>query len=184
MATRVEHLKEYYQKLSDAKKILLVGGGIVGVELAAEIATHFKNSKVTLAHSKNRLMEKIADGAGESALKFLRKKNVEVIFKEKVIGKKKGIYMTDKGREIEADLVFLCTGIKPNSDFVDSKYLDKRNYISVEDSLQVKGMKNVFCAGDVNSLEIEKTAHNSQLQAKLVAENILAIEKEGRRLTR
>ncbi len=39
------------EKFRRAKKVLLIGGGIVGVELAAEIATHCKDKEVTLVHS-------------------------------------------------------------------------------------------------------------------------------------
>lgn len=43
--------------------------------------------------------------------------------------------------------------------------------------MKVKGTNNIFAAGDVNSIRIEKTAQNAEIQAKIVVENILACNK-------
>jgi NADH dehydrogenase FAD-containing subunit len=56
MASRGDTLASAHQGLSRAKTVLVIGGGIVGVELAAEIAVHFSRIKVLIIHSGKRLM--------------------------------------------------------------------------------------------------------------------------------
>ncbi|CAB9498759.1 expressed unknown protein [Seminavis robusta] len=53
---RLERLKDYGQELLNAKKVVIVGGGLVGVELAGDVAGYgkleHKDVDVTLVHSK------------------------------------------------------------------------------------------------------------------------------------
>lgn len=43
--------------IKDARTILIVGGGPVGVEIAGEIATDYKDKKVVLVHSGSEVNE-------------------------------------------------------------------------------------------------------------------------------
>ncbi len=185
IATRANHLRECYESLCKSNDVLIVGGGLVGVELAAEIAHHYKGEKnIFLVHSKNKLMERNPEKVSEYAKKYLEKRNVKILFNEKLISKKGKIYFTDKGTKIKADIAFLCTGIVPNFSFMKGEFsesLNEKNQIIVNEFLQVKGTYNIFSAGDVNSLNIEKTAQNAEHQAKLAVKNIISM-KEGRNL--
>lgn len=184
IATRGNHLRNYYSKLCKSEKILIVGGGLVGVELAAEIMDHYDNKKITIIHSKDRLIERNHENAITYADNFLRKKGVKIIFNEKVIGKKDGKFYTDKRDNLYFDLVFFCTGIKPNFEFMKKNFknsLNDKNHIKVNNHLQVEGYTNIFAAGDINDRLVEKTAQNSRYQGKIVAENIIALE-EGKSL--
>ncbi len=182
IAARAIHLKRNYEKLCKANNILIIGGGLVGVELSAEISTHYKEKKITIVHSKNRLIERNNDKTRIYAEKFLTKRGVKIIFNERVIdikgnGKR---YNTDKNHEIKTDLAFLCTGITPNFEFMNKNFKDKlneKNNIMVNKYLQLEGTKNIFVAGDVNSTNIEKTAQNAEIQARIIVENIFSLEK-------
>ena len=77
-------------------------------------------------------------------------------------------------------MAFLCTGIKPNFEFMKKNFNDKlneKNQIKVNKYLQVEGIKNIFAAGDVNDRLVEKTAQNAEIQAKAVVKNIIALER-------
>src|SRR3989338_1453004 len=83
-------------------------------------------------------------------------------------------------KEIKADLVFLCTGIKLNSRCMSkilSYCLNERRLIIVNEYLQVKGFSNVFAAGDITDVKEEKTAQNAEKQAGVAVKNIINIEK-------
>ena len=45
--------------------------------------------------------------------------------------------------------------------------------------MQLEGYNNIFVAGDVASLSMEKTAQNAEKQGKLVVKNIFALEKDS-----
>ncbi|MBI2102251.1 FAD-dependent oxidoreductase [Candidatus Woesearchaeota archaeon] len=179
IAARGKELREYAQKLEDAKKILIVGGGVVGVELAAEIIERYPNKKVTVAHAQNTLLERTPRRAQTYAEAFLRKRNVQILFRERVnLGQRK-IYTTHNGKKLSADLVFLCIGISPNTEFFAphlSNLLNEKNFIQVNNFLQLPHHPHLFAAGDCNDLREEKTAQGAEEQAKLVVDNLLALE--------
>ena len=54
--TRIETLKKSSNKLKKAKNIVIIGGGIVGVELAAEIIEKFPKKKVTIIEYQKSLI--------------------------------------------------------------------------------------------------------------------------------
>ena len=179
IAARANHIGSYYNKIKDAKKITIVGGGLVGVELSAEIVTNYKNKEVVLIDDKSKVMERTPEKASAYAEKFLRKNKVILVYNEQVI-EYTPVIITDKGKRIEADLVFLCTGIIPNSDFLEKNFkniLNENKYVMVNEHLQVLNYSNIFAAGDVNNTEVEKTAQNAIQQAKIIISNIRALEK-------
>ena len=84
------------------------------LELASEIITHYPDKTITIIHAKDKLIERNHEKAITYADKFLRKKGVKVVFGQRVVGKKKNLFITSNGNKIKSDLAFLCTGIKPN----------------------------------------------------------------------
>ncbi len=180
VATRAKHLQEYHQKLQQARSVLIIGGGPVGAELAAEICEHFPNKHITIVHAGDRLLERAHPKASAYAAAFLTQRKVHVRYNERIIGTAlAGGFMTDRSQTIQADITFLCTGIVPNSEFLRPQFadhLDSHNFLTVNEHLQVAGAPHIFAAGDINNCQIEKTAQNSQRQAALVVHNIKALE--------
>lgn len=179
ITTRANNLGNCFSKLEKAKKVLIIGGGLVGVELAAEICDKYRNKEIIMVHSRERLIIRNEIRSSDYAKKYLKEKGVKIIYNEKLISSTKNEYLTNKGRKIKADIAFLCTGIRPNSGFMEknlSKYLDKKGFIKVNDYLQLKGKENIFIVGDVNNIEQEKTAQNAEEQAKITVKNIMLKE--------
>jgi len=179
-ATRADALAKYTERLKKSESVLIIGGGLVGVELAAEIIEKYPNKKVIVAHSKSELIERNPKKARDYAYRFLKKRNVNIIFNERVLPSKgENVYKTNKNRKIKVDLAFLCVGIRPNYQCLKnfSQVLNERKAVIVNEYLQVKGFSNVFAAGDINSVSEEKTAQNSEIQAEIVTKNIFNMEK-------
>jgi len=157
-----------------------VGGGVVGTELAAEIITAFPEKSVTIIDSNKELLMRSPPKVRKYAKEFMTKHNVTMILGEKIADEEQKKFKTNTGREIKVETAFLCTGITPNSDFlmeISPEWLDERQYILVNDFLQVKGQKNIFSAGDVNAIREEKTAQSAEKQAEIVVKNILRMER-------
>lgn len=181
-ASRAKHLINVYNHLMRAKNVAIIGGGIAGVELASEIVCKYPEKKIILIHADKRLMHRNSEKSSKYAEYFLKNKGVEIILGEKVVTGNKNNIMTDKKREIKADIVLLCTRITPNSSFIKGKLrksVDEKGFIDVNEKMQVQGFRNVFSAGDVNSCKVEKTAQNAEHQAKIVVKNIMALENGG-----
>jgi len=185
LSTRAEHLRQYYDQLCKAKEILIIGGGVVGVELAAEIATHCKKEKdkgrtITIAHAHDRFLTRNNQKAIDFAERFLAKHGVKIMYNERVMSHNGKTFITDGGKKIKADLAFLCTGIRSNSDFMKKYFktkLNEREQIEVNAFLQLEGSGNIFVCGDVNNSHEEKTAQSAEKQAMVAVENMYRLEQ-------
>lgn len=161
--------------LKKANDILIVGGGLVGVELAAELS----GKNITMIHSKSTLLERNHPKSISIADKFLRKKGTKIITQDRAILEKKQLIRTENKLNIKADLVYICTGISPNIDFMKKNFSRSigKDGIKVNRFLQIEGHDNIFAIGDVNSIKEEKTAQSAVEQGNLASMNIISLEK-------
>ncbi|HLD98439.1 MAG TPA: FAD-dependent oxidoreductase [Candidatus Nanoarchaeia archaeon] len=181
VTTRGAHLRNYSKQLQKAEKIVIIGGGIVGVELAAEIKEFYKDKKITIIHKNDKLMERNHLKTISHSKKFLKNKNVDIIYNEKASVYDKKTITTNKGTKIKADLFFICTGITPNSDSLKKNLgssLNDNNQIKVNDYLQMENYNNIFAAGDITNINEEKLAQNAEKQARIVIKNIKNINSQ------
>jgi NADH dehydrogenase FAD-containing subunit len=185
---RKQQLQSTGREIKAASSIAVVGGGTVGVELAAEIAGHFKSSKkVTLISSKSLLLDRLPRKAGEHAAQWLKKHSVGVVLDSKVVSNTEGeggtsILRLSSGGQIEADLVFYCigNGLLPGDSLLPSKERsneDARSGIRVNEHYQVEGMRTVFAVGDAVAGLMEKTAFSADISANIAAENIIRLHR-------
>ena len=176
LTARASALQQQAEKLQKSKEALIIGGGLVGIELAAEIAVAYPKIRITMVQDSPQLAPRMNERARQYAEDFLRKHKVELMLGEKIISASKGRYKTDKGRTLKAEMAFLCTGIYPNSEFLPFA-LTEQKYVNVNQYLQVEGHPAVFAAGDITAIAEEKTAQNAEEQAKIVIQNIHNMEQ-------
>jgi len=185
-SARGNTLRESYISIRRAKKILVIGAGLVGVEMAAEIVSHFPGKDVTLIHSQSTVINRFPKKAVRYAEDFLRSRGVSIICGERVVGHKNQVFVTDQNREIGADLAFLCTGIQPNSGFLKDNFADcvtPLGYVRTNDFLQLQGnivYPNIFVAGDVADVREEKLAQTAEKMAGVVVNNIFCMERRNK----
>jgi NADH dehydrogenase FAD-containing subunit len=167
-------------KVLDADRILIIGGGLIGTEIAGELATKTEDKRVIIVHPHNRLIERNPVKASHYAQNFLEKRGVQIIFGEKVVDHEDGVFITNKGRIIEADVGIWCAGIRCNPFFMKgfpkSVFTDK-NALKVNKYLQLKGYSNIFVGGDINNILEEKTARNAEQHAHLIVKNLKLLKK-------
>ncbi len=185
ITARAKNLIESNQKLEGAKKVLIVGGGLVGVELAGEIIERYPTKDLTIIHGAERLMERQPPKASRFAQKFLTKRGVKILVGEFVTKDEAGYFYTNKGTKLKPDLILLCTGIKPNVNFARECFaqeIEGKGFVTNE-FLQLVDWPNIFVAGDATAIPEEKTAQNAQAHAKVIIKNIRRLE-QGRPLVR
>jgi NAD(P)H-nitrite reductase large subunit len=83
-AAACHELQEVQQAIISSRKIAIVGGGAVGVELASDIKDFYPDKEVTLIHSRNSLLNNFGTRLQEYALTALRDElSVRVLLNER-----------------------------------------------------------------------------------------------------
>ena len=175
------------ERIAQAKSILLIGAGPVGIELAGEIAELYPGKTVTLIDPGERLLPAFHPKLGERLYAGLRKMGVQVLLGERLVKMptetnatqavqpSMQTTLTEKGTRIEADLHFLCFGMQMNTAYLQPHFgdlLDERKQVRVNSHLQVQGYKNIFAMGDIVNTGEPKLITTADAHASLVAENL------------
>ncbi len=171
--TRSQDLLDVHEHVEKAETILVIGGGLVGTEMAAELLICM-NKKVILIDQGDILIRRNPVKAKEYAEKFLIKHGCNIIFNDAVVKFTKNDFVTKNGKILHADFAFICTGIIPNSKFdfknIDIKFDAKRHLIADE---YLRISNSIFAGGDVVSLNEERTAQNARRHAEIICKNVV-----------
>ena len=170
--------------LEQARTVVIVGGGAVGVELAGEILTKFNNTtksskRVVLVDMAPQILTGFPDSTVRYCTDWLKKQGAELYLGHPLRELGENFVTLANGTEVTADLVYKCVGAKPNTEFLKqgplATALTEKGSVSVNDHLQVQGYSHIFCAGDMcchaASQEV-KLGHTAEVNAHLVAANI------------
>lgn len=182
-AYRLKKLHFEYQRLMNLKKILIIGGGLVGIELACEIMHAFPDKEVTIVEGNPRLLPRNPEKLAIAISRYLQNLGVEVITGERVISNDNGdgnIFVTDKGRKLYCDRCYIAQGPRPATDFMREHFsseLDRKGFIQVRPTLQIANHDNIFIGGDASAVAIEKLANTALVHGVEIARNICRIEK-------
>eukprot|EP01108_Squamamoeba_japonica_P003960 TRINITY_DN315_c0_g1_i1.p1 TRINITY_DN315_c0_g1~~TRINITY_DN315_c0_g1_i1.p1 ORF type:complete len:392 (+),score=105.22 TRINITY_DN315_c0_g1_i1:104-1279(+) len=181
----VKALEERAASIAAASKIVVVGGGAVGVESAAEIARSNASAEVVLVHNHTVLLES-SRGPPVYPAKFHKKldeklaaiPNLTVLRGESVVRDDNDDHQTLRlasGQEIaNVDVVLWAIG----TDFEESAQLlspfeRTRGGVKVDAQLRAEGFDNIFVAGDLADVADErKLAISAGEHAHHVAQNI------------
>ena len=145
-----DHAKTIIEKSKNAKNVVVIGAGYIGVELAE--AFEMKSKNVTLIDAEDRIMAKYLDkDFTDIAEAEFTKRGINLVLGQKVQkfegDNKVSKVITDKG-EFEADLVVLCIGFAPNTNLVKGKLDTLPNGAIIIDEYMRTSEKDVFAAGD------------------------------------
>lgn len=158
------------QALQSAKKVLIIGGGIVGVELAGEIADHFPDKSVTLAQSSGRLVEELKPKASMIAQRQLEELGVKILYNTRSSPNDSTYQSTD--------IVYMCVGLRPNTAIMQENFsgvLDESGRIKVDGQFRVEGTSNMFALGDCANVEEGKLGYLADKQAVVLSKNMIAL---------
>ncbi|KFV73263.1 Apoptosis-inducing factor 2, partial [Struthio camelus australis] len=186
MESAIQTYEDMVKEIEKSQRILVVGGGSAGVEMAAEIKTEYPAKEVTLIHSKIALADvELLHSVRQEVKEILLRKGVRLLLSERVSNledftpnqfQKDMVVRTEKGTEVTVDMVVLCTGIKINSSAYASAFGDKlasNGALKVNQYLQLEGYENIYAIGDCADLKEPKMAYHAGLHANIVVTNII-----------
>ena len=132
------------------KKAVVIGGGLLGLEAANGLMK--QGMDVTVVHIGETLMDRQLDKAAAAMLKTsLEEKGMTFLMShasEEILGDERvtGLRFND-GTEVDADLLVMAVGIKPNFELAKSAGLHCERGIVVSDTLQTFD-PNIYAIGE------------------------------------
>src|ERR1700722_8777135 len=185
-----QQVRKTHEALTQADRVLLVGAGPVGIELAGGIRHVWPDKSIVLLD----VADEILGGPYKPELKAELRRQLLEIRVELILGSplrpalptepgELGTFAvtTEAGTEVGADIWFRCYGVVPNSAYLGDALESARRsdgFIEVGPTLQVAGQTTVFAIGDISTADA-KMAGFAGRQAATVADNITALA-EGR----
>ena len=176
--------------LAAAARVLLVGAGAVGIELAGEIKAVWPSKQVTLVN----VADDVLGGPFRADLKAELRRQLAALGVQVLLGSplraapptepgelRTFTVATQAGTAVTADIWFRCYGVLPVSDYLAGGLAAARGadgHIEVTPTLQVAGQDRVFAIGDVSTAD-RKVAGAASRQAATVAANIRALIEAG-----
>jgi pyruvate/2-oxoglutarate dehydrogenase complex dihydrolipoamide dehydrogenase (E3) component len=163
------------------ESLLVLGGGVVAVELAQAYAT--LGARVTIIEALERLIAREEPFASELVQEALERDGVEVVLGAKATAVERASVVTlelEDGRSFTGEQLLVAVGREPNTDGLglESVGLDGGGYIEVDDQLRVPGLDWLHVVGDANGRVL--LTHMGKYQSRLVADAILGHPSELR----
>jgi 3-phenylpropionate/trans-cinnamate dioxygenase ferredoxin reductase component len=167
------------QKLKDAQNIVVIGGGFIGLELAALSVEKGKN--VTVIEAQNRLMERVLPAVVSNVFCETHQKNgVRVLLQAAIENITNKEVILKNGERIKADLILAGIGVIPETSLASEAGISCENGVIVNE-FQQTNYPNIYAIGDCanhfnafanKNLRLE-SVQNAVDQAKVAVNHIL-----------
>lgn len=181
-------LNDLREDLSKAQRVMLVGGGTVGLEMAGELVASFPGLEVVVVEKERQILPwtgftpefraKVESEAAELGIEVMT--GAQLAFLPATPPGALGRFRveTTDGRPIEADMWFQCYGAQPVTGYLrDTDYanaLTQEGTIRVLPTMQVAGHPDAYAVGDITDIPESKRADAARSQARVVVANIAA----------
>ncbi len=172
---------EQMMGMGAGNKVVVIGGGLLGLEAAAGMAA--RGADVTVVHIMGHLMERQLDpAAGYLLKKSLEEKGITVLLNAKsteIAGKdgKARALLLDDGTELPCDLLVMAVGIRPNIALAQETGLAVGRGIHVDDQM-ITSDADIYALGECVEHQGEIFGLVAPLydQAKVLAQTLLGDE--------
>jgi len=181
----LDNLEVYAPNNKVCKQAVIVGGGLIGIELAEMLNT--RNIPVTFLVRESSFWNGVLPkGESEMINRHIKNHHIdlrlstnlkEIISDEN--GKVKSIIIEETGEEIPCDFVGLTAGVSPNIDFLKNSDIETNRGVLVNRYLETN-IKDVFAIGDCaeqreaigNRRPIEAVWYTGRMMGETLAQTI------------
>ena len=184
LSQRFEALRRRALNGRGATRIAVVGGGAAGVELVLSVAHRLRADagsfgarlKFVLVSGTPSILPDFVPSFGERFKTVLRERGIELVTGALVVAVEPGRLIVEGRAAVPADIVLWMTGAAaPKWLRSTSLPLDPNGFISVESTLKVRGIDNIFAAGDIASFTprgLAKSGVYAVREGPVIARNI------------
>lgn len=193
----MEKMQDMQKGIENATKIVVVGGGAAGVELATDAKSKYPDKAVTLVHSRAAPMHRFSKTLQEAAVESINKLGIELILEDRVVGEESGTVTLRSGKVMECDYFVSgpynhsqelpthiipqvnCVGQRPASDILKTLVpgaITESGHIKVKPTLQIAddAFPNIYACGDVaDTKTANPNGRSASRQADVAADNVL-----------
>ncbi|MCI5075611.1 FAD-dependent oxidoreductase [Oricola sp.] len=172
-------------EMRPGRKLVVIGGGYIGLEAAAEAAK--KGLDVTVIEAAERILKRVACEETANAFRALHQSHGVTVLEDTQIER---LVETDgvatavrlaNGEELPLDLAIVGIGIAPNVDLAQAAGLDVSVGVTVDDHGRSSDPA-IYAAGDCTILPFDnmptrlESVQNANDQATAVAANICGVD--------
>ena len=166
------------------KRAVVIGAGFIGVEVAENLLE--KDIEVSIVEKADQVLTPIDFDMAAQVHENIKEKEVELYLKDGITGfeeiKEKTLVKLESGKEIEADLIVMAVGVKPENKLAKECGLDigVSGGIKVNEYLQTSD-ENIYAVGD--AIEVKHYISKKEVliplawpanrQGRIVADNML-----------
>jgi len=181
----LENLETYAPNNKICKRAVIVGGGLIGIELAEMLNS--RNIPVTFLVRENSFWNMVLpNGESEMINRHIKNHHIDLRLgvnlkeiKANESGKVKSIVITETEEEIPCDVVGLTAGVSPNIDFIKESNIEIGRGIKVNHYLETN-IPDVYAIGDCaeqhepigNRRPIEAVWYTGRMMGETVAQTI------------
>ena len=160
----LQDLAQLYESAKTARKAVIVGGGLIGIELAEML--HSRGIHVTFLVREKSYWSNILP-AEESAMinRLIQAHGIELLLETELDtivddgNGRCGAVLTKDGRRIDCQIVGLTAGVSPNIGVLEGSDIESGRGVLVDDLLRTS-VPDVFAAGDCAEIKVEGEARN------------------------
>ena len=149
----LENLEEHAPNNKVCKRAVIVGGGLIGIELAEMLST--RNIPVTFLVRETSFWNGVLpEGESKMITRHIKNHHIdlrlntnlkEIVSDEN--GKVKSVIIEETGEEIHCNVVGLTAGVSPNIDFLKGSDIETGKGVKVNRFLETN-ISNVYAIGD------------------------------------
>ena len=169
----LEEFEKHKAQIDDAQRITVIGGGLIGVELAFDLQTAGKD--VTIIEPASYLLNNLVPPFVSLELEGELTKAGVTVETDSVICRATYLHdgvrlQTTTSRLIRADIVIAAAGLRPNTALAAQAGIEANRGIVVDNTLKTSA-NNVYAIGDCAEVEGRVMAY---LQPAILSANVLA----------
>ncbi|WP_433653065.1 NAD(P)/FAD-dependent oxidoreductase [Micromonospora zamorensis] len=189
MEGALDDLRQTNKELASAERVLILGAGPVGLELAGEIKDVWPDKQVTIVDPAEQLLPAFSAEMRDDLHRQLDELGIRVRLGTRLAaplttGANRAATFTattTDGDEITADIWFRAFGLRVNSDYLADGRLTTptpTGQVSVTETLNIRGpddvLGHVYAIGDLTDVAEDKMAAYALQHAEVVAQNVSA----------
>eukprot|EP01080_Neovahlkampfia_damariscottae_P008928 gene8928-877_t len=172
-----DDIQKNHQNIEKSKSICIIGSGPTATEILGELSTKYPKKEYSIISRSENALQKYPKAQIEFDKNFNKHK---YYFNENVISINGREIKTDNNLILDFDLIFLCTGFTPNTEYLLNSTmkhnLNEKNFINVNEFLQLENHSTIFACGDIIETKEEKLAQLANAHADNVITNIKRLE--------